>query len=265
MTPRPRWLGLARPTSTSSSPRMSRLAWSWRAITIPAGRRPAELVGRDRLVGEASATEVGEGRLAGLRRGQDRVIEGDGRVEDLAEARPTGVLALGPLVDLDAGLAGQLAERLREGQAVALHHEAEDVAAQPAAEAMPALASRRHDERGCLLPVERTQTLVGRARLLQADRLADHVDDRQLALDLGGRADRQTRSFAPPGPGARRRPYASGPPARSRTWLWACQVLTSPMSSHDALPEAHLSSPCQYPPGVSRRPAESRPSVARCG
>ena len=42
MTPRPRWLGLARPTSTSSSARMSRLAWSWRAIwSQPSGAQPS--------------------------------------------------------------------------------------------------------------------------------------------------------------------------------------------------------------------------------
>jgi hypothetical protein len=40
--------------------------------------------------------------------------------------------------------------------------------------------------------VERAQALVRRARLLEGDDLADDVDDRQLALDLGGDADRQT-------------------------------------------------------------------------
>ena len=60
MTPRPRWLGLARPTSTSSSGRMSRLACELAGHLVPAGRRPAELVRLDRLVGEAAALEVGE-------------------------------------------------------------------------------------------------------------------------------------------------------------------------------------------------------------
>ena len=53
-----------------------------------------------------------------------------------------GILALRPLVDLDAGALGERAERLGERDAVALHDEAEDVAAQAAAEAVPALAGR---------------------------------------------------------------------------------------------------------------------------
>ncbi len=61
-------------------------------------------------------------------------------VEDLAQAGLVGVLTLRPLVDLDAGATGQRAERLRERHAVALHDEAEDVATQPAPEAVPALA-----------------------------------------------------------------------------------------------------------------------------
>ena len=130
---------------------------------------------------------------------QDRVIEGDRLVEDLAETRLVGVLALGPLVDLDAGATGQRAERLRERDAVALHDEAEDVAAQPAAEAMPALPDWGDDERRCLLAVERTEALVGGARLLQYHCLADDLDDRQLALDFGCDTDRQ---MAPPALGA---------------------------------------------------------------
>ena len=162
---------------------------------VPAGRRPAELVGLDRGVREAAAREVGEGRLAGLRAGQDRVVEGDRRVQDLAQASPTGVLALGPLVDLHAGL-GRRAGRRASGNvdAVALHDEAEDVATQATAEAVPALAGRGDHERRRLLAVEGAQPLVGGARLLEGHGLADHVDDRQLALDLGCRADRQTRS-----------------------------------------------------------------------
>ena len=124
------------------------------------------------------------------------MVEGDRAVEDLAKSRLVGVLALGPLVDLDAGALGERPERLRESDAVALHDEAEDVAAQPASEAVPAVTPGGDDERRCLLAVERTQSLVGRARLLQADGLADDLDDRQLVLDLGCDTDRQ---MAPPG------------------------------------------------------------------
>ena len=137
---------------------------------VPAGRRPAELVRLDRRVREAAALEVGEGRLTGLGAGQDGVIEGDRGVEDLAQPGAAGVLALRPLVDLDAGRRGQRAQRLREGRAVPLHDEAEDVAAQAAAEAVPRLARRGDHERGRLLAVEGAEALVGGAGLLQGDR-----------------------------------------------------------------------------------------------
>ena len=105
---------------------------------VPAARRPAELVGLDGLVGEAAAVQVVERRLAGVRAGQDRVVEGDRAVEHAAQARLVGILALGALVDLDAGALGERPERLRERDAVALHDEAEDVASQSAPEAVPA-------------------------------------------------------------------------------------------------------------------------------
>ena len=182
---------------------------------VPAGRRPAELVALDGRVGEAAGLEVVEGGLAGLRAGQDRVVEGDRGVHDLAQAGPAGVLALGALVDLDAGLRGERAQRLRKGRAVALHDEAEDVAAQAAAEAVPALAGRGDDERRRLLAVERAQALVGGSRLLQRDGLADHVDDRQLALDFGSDADRQT--LTPSRRSSRRRFHLLPPMPTART------------------------------------------------
>ncbi|MBI3748128.1 MAG: hypothetical protein HY262_04700 [Chloroflexi bacterium] len=117
-------------------------------------------------------------------------------IEHLAEASLVRVLVLGSLVDLDAGPGRERSKRLGEGHAVALHDEAEDVAAQTAAEAVPALALRGDHEGRCLLAVERAETLVGRARLLQADRFPDHVDDGQPALHFGCDTDRQT---APPG------------------------------------------------------------------
>ncbi len=178
---------------------------------VPAARRPAELEGLDRGVGDAAAVDVVEGGGAGLRRGQDRVVEGDRVVEDLAEPGLVGVLALGPLVDLDAGALGEGAERLGEGRAVALHDEAEDVAAQAAAEAVPVLAGRGDDERGCLLTVEGAQALVGGARLLERHRLADDLDDRQLALDLRRDSDRQ---MAPPGSHPTGRPATPDRPVR---------------------------------------------------
>ncbi len=125
------------------------------------------------------------------------MVERDRAVEDLAKAGLTGVLALGPLVDLDTGTLGKRPKRLREGDAVSLHHEAEDVASKAAAEAVPGVASWGDDERRCLLAVERAEALVGAPCLLQADGLADDLDDRQLVLHFGCDTDRQT---APPGP-----------------------------------------------------------------
>ena len=91
-----------------------RFSMSCPAHRVPAVGRPAELERLDRLVGEAAALEVVERGLAEAGRGQDLVVERDRRLEDVAQARPVGVLALRPLVDLDAGLRGERLERLRE-------------------------------------------------------------------------------------------------------------------------------------------------------
>ena len=119
------------------------------------------------------------------------MVEGDGALEDRAQAGVVGVLALRPLVELHAGAGGELLERLGEREGVALHHEREDVAVLAAPEAVPGVARGRHDERRRLLAVERAQPLEGGARLLQLDRLPHHVRDGQAALDLGDDADRQ--------------------------------------------------------------------------
>ena len=181
---------------------------------VPAARRPAELVLLDRLIGEAAAAEVRERRGAGLGLHQHGVVEGDRRLEDLAQARVVRVLALGPLVDLDAGATGQRLERLGERQAVTLHQEREDVTVLAAAEAVPRVAGGRHDEARGLLAVERAQSLEGRARLLQLDGLPHHIRDGKPALDLGYDADGQCCSCPDP----------SGEPRRGR--LRACQDLT---------------------------------------
>ncbi len=156
---------------------------------IPAGRGPAQLERRDRLVGEAPPMEVVQGRPAGDMGGQDTVVPGDGAVEDLAQARSAGVLPARALVQLDPGPLGQGLEGLREGDRVTLHHEAEDVTAQAAAEALPALATGRDIEGRGLLAVERAESLVRRTGLLQLDGLADDVDDRQPVLHFRGNPD----------------------------------------------------------------------------
>ena len=158
---------------------------------VPASRRPAQLVLLDGLVREAAAAEIVQRGRTGLRTGQDRVVEGDGALENRAQAGVVGVLALRPLVQLDAGPGGKLLERLGEREGVALHHEREDVPVLAAPEAVPRVARRGDDEGRRLLAVKRAQPLEGGARLLQLDRLPHHVRDGQAALDLGDDADRQ--------------------------------------------------------------------------
>src|SRR3954471_4713513 len=109
------------------------------------------------------------------RRASSRFVRSSISTPALARRRP---------VDLEAGLGRGRAQRLGEGRAIALHHEAEDVPAEAAPEAVPRLAGRGDDERGRLLPVEGAQALVRGSRLLQRDGLADDVDDPQLALDF---------------------------------------------------------------------------------
>src|SRR5215210_2668189 len=174
---------------------------------VPARGRPAELVRLDRGIRHAPPAEVVECGLPRLRLREHGVVEGNRRLHDVALPRLPDVVTPRPLVQLDAGLARQVLQCLDERDPVALHHEAEDVAAQAAAEAVPAVAGRGHHERRRLLAVERAEPLVRGAGLLQADRLADYVDDVQPTLHFGRNADCQTASSLPPAErGLRRRP-----------------------------------------------------------
>ena len=154
------------------------------AHLIPTVRRPAELELLDRRVGEAAAVQVFERRRAGLALRQNDVVEGDRVLEHFVQPGLAGILTARPLVDLDTGPGRQSLERLREGQTLAAHDEAEDVAALAAAEAVPAVAGRGHDEAGGLLAVERAEPLVGGAGFAQLHLLTDDLQDRQLALDF---------------------------------------------------------------------------------
>ena len=155
---------------------------------LPGVRRPAQLVGRDGLVVEAATAQVIERRLAELAARERRVVEGDGRLEHLAQALALRVLARRALVELDPGARGQAPQGLGEVDPVALHDEAEDVAALAAAEAVPRLARGRDHERRGLLPVERAEPLERGAGLLQLDRLADELDEVRPVLDGSGDA-----------------------------------------------------------------------------
>ena len=109
-------------------------------------------------------------------------------LEHLAQSSLPGVLSARPLVDLDPGPRRQTLQCVGEAEPLAAHDEAEDVAALPTAEAVPAVARRGHDEAGGLLAVERAEPLVGGARLAQFHLLADDLEDRELALHFGGNA-----------------------------------------------------------------------------
>ena len=113
------------------------------------------------------------------------MIERDRGLEDVAQPGAVGILALGALIDLDPGPVRERLEGLGKRHRIALHDEAEDVAAEAAAEALPGIAGGRDRERGCLLAMERAQALVGGARLLELNGLADDVDNVQPALDFG--------------------------------------------------------------------------------
>src|SRR5438128_8656938 len=106
-------------------------------------------------------------------------------LEGLAQARLARVVALRLLVDLDAGLAREGPKGLGKRDAIALHDEAEDVAAQAAPKALPGLARGGDHERGGLLTVEGAEPLERGSGLLQLDGLAHNVDDAELVLDLG--------------------------------------------------------------------------------
>ena len=112
------------------------------------------------------------------------MVELGGRLERSVEAllaapgHPTLLL-----VELDVGPVGEQPHRVRELHVVDLHHEAEYVAAQPAAEAVPQLSGRIDLERGRLLPVERTQPPEQPALGLEQDSLVDERDE------VGGVAD----------------------------------------------------------------------------
>ena len=82
-------------------------------VSQPSGAQPS-WARLDRRVGEAAAVEVLERRLAEPGGGQDLVVERDRGLQDVAEPRAMGVLALGPLVDLDAGLARRASGAPRE-------------------------------------------------------------------------------------------------------------------------------------------------------
>ena len=109
---------------------------------------------------------------------------------------------------------------------------------------------------GGLLAVERAQALVGRAGLLERDRLADDVDDGELVLDFGSDADGQADL---PIRGTRR-PWTSAWDPR-RASQRPCQGLDTAQMPRSL----HPYSPCQYPRGVLTCQEHQRhPGGRRC-
>src|SRR6266404_5730737 len=82
------------------------------------------------------------------------------------------------------GALGERAHRLREGDAVLAHQEAEGVAARAAAEAVVDVALRVDRERRGLLGVEGAEPLPVLARALELHHLADDLEDVDAGADL---------------------------------------------------------------------------------
>jgi hypothetical protein len=101
-------------------------------------------------------------------------------------ARAYGLVGTVLAAELDAELLGEPLDGLGEGEAVDLHHEGDDVAALPAAEAVEELPRRVDVERRSLLVVEGTQALERpTAGGLEGDVAGDHVVDPRLLAHLG--------------------------------------------------------------------------------
>ena len=156
-----------------------------RRLMSPTNPGPTRAGRLDRGVGEDATVEVLEGRLCRDRRGQD--LGGRKRSRSRGTSRSGARWASSRFVRSSISTPA-LAARPRSASGnvtgVSFHHEREHVAALLAAEAFPGVAARGDRERRRLLAVEGAQALEGRARLLQLDRLADHVEDVQPTLDL---------------------------------------------------------------------------------
>jgi hypothetical protein len=155
---------------------------------VPAGRRVAEPEGLGRGGRDASRGEVLAHGPA-LRRGEPRLEEARGGSVRGEERLPLrlGPARLGRQVvggQRDAGAAGKRAGRLREAHPLAAHEEVEGGPAGSAAEAVEETPCLVHRERRGLLLVERAEPLPPRARLLERDLLADHLDDVRPLADL---------------------------------------------------------------------------------
>src|SRR5690606_8856165 len=94
-------------------------------------------------------------------------------------------LGIAPLRHRDTVLLRDQRQRLKERQPLVLHHEAENVAALAATEALKNLQPRMHRERWTLLRVKRAQPNPAiRSAFLQAHVVADNANDVDLTLNL---------------------------------------------------------------------------------
>lgn len=159
---------------------------------------------------------------------QLQLVEAAGLLHDrtellgpLAPAGLGGVLAAVALGDLHPRALGQLAHRLRKGDALDPHREAEGVAGLLATEAMEELVARADVEGRRLLGVEGAQANVVAALLDQPDVLADQRHHIDPLPDLGDRLlGDQSCPFRPDSP-------RDGPPNR-----WECRRALNPVKAH---------------------------------
>ena len=150
----PRELRLTRPAASRSASRELALGDEGVGERVPGVGRPAQLEGGDGRVREAARVAGTPERglaqpHAGSGRGGRRRWPPPGRPGAACAGRPHGV----DRSEISTpALPARRPQRRREVDPVALHHEAEDVPAQAAAEAVPRLACGGHDEAGRLSP-----------------------------------------------------------------------------------------------------------------
>ena len=145
---------------------------------LPAVRCVTQPEARGDFAGEPSAFQVVDGARAFLQR---RLVETRRHGEDLGQVgrflAPPGLAGTLLARDIQAGIAGQLLDRVGERLPAIFHQEADGGAMSATAEAMVELLGGTDAERGRLLAVERAAGHVVGAGLLERDVAVDHLDD----------------------------------------------------------------------------------------
>ena len=138
-------------------------------------RRVEAAIGK--IAARLCAGARGERRLEELRGELDHVVQG-------AAALLLRLRLLGHLGNAQAGHGGEALDRLREGDALGVHHEAEDVAVLAGREVVIKTLLVVDEERGRALLVEGREPLPLASRLLELHPPADDVRHRKPGTQL---------------------------------------------------------------------------------